>query len=43
LHEILGTYPDLDRTEIVFRGGYPELYEDVTLEPSAFYRSYVAI
>ncbi len=42
LGEIRGAYPGLHTEEILLRGGYPELYEDLTLEAFPFYRSYVA-
>jgi hypothetical protein len=42
LFEIRGSYPELPLAEAVSRGGYPELYEDLSLDPFRFYRSYVA-
>jgi len=41
LQEIRGTYPDLPLSRLLFRGGFPELYEKLDLEPTGFYRSYV--
>ncbi len=40
--EIHGTIPDLPLLEALFRGGYPELYDKPDLEPSDYYRSYLA-
>jgi predicted AAA+ superfamily ATPase len=42
LREIRKAYTDLHIHQILIRGGYPELYEDLTLKPFPFYRSYVA-
>jgi len=42
LHEILGSYPDMDLNEVLLRGGYPELFENREIQPFPFYRSYVS-
>lgn len=42
LNEIRGAYPDFALKEIMLRGGYPELYQDLSLDQYSFYRSYLA-
>lgn len=41
LAEIRGALPDFGLTSAIVRGGYPELYADLTLDPKSYYRSYV--
>jgi predicted AAA+ superfamily ATPase len=42
VQEIQRSLPGSSLTSILLRGGFPELYEDLDLSPSSFYRSYVA-
>lgn len=42
LLEIDGALGSLPTTAVMFKGGFPELYEKPELEPFHFYRSYVA-
>jgi uncharacterized protein len=40
IREISRSYPELSIDELILRGGYPELYEDIELNPTRFYRAY---
>lgn len=42
LAEVRRAYPDVTTSEHVLRGGFPELWEDRTLDATSFLRSYVA-
>ena len=42
LEEIVGAEVKLSVESILLRGGYPELYRDLRIDPVGFYRSYVA-
>ena len=41
-HEIWNAYPDYNLNDMVVRGGFPELYKDITLPAREFHRSYIA-
>lgn len=40
--EIKKAYPRITLEEMIIRGGYPELYENIELDPTRFHRSYLA-
>lgn len=40
--EVQGAQPSLSVEEFVFKGGFPELHEQPSIDPTQFYRSYVA-
>jgi len=42
LNEIRAAYPEIALKALILRGGYPELYQDLSLDHHSFYRSYVA-
>ncbi len=40
--EIHAAFPELSTEDVVFRGGYPELYDEPSLDQREYYRSYLA-
>lgn len=41
VHEILSAFPSLNLTTIIFKGGWPELYTNSSLEPVKYLNDYV--
>jgi predicted AAA+ superfamily ATPase len=42
LHEVRRSYPAVTATDLLLRGGFPELWQDRALDALSFYRSYLA-